>query len=130
SVRVNPSQDSGLPDDFLGVAIGGPSREGVSFAPAYRVRGGGQGQAGGEGTPRIDPHGTPSPSSLGYFPPGAGGRGGIAVRLGKQSVGLDLKEGDRAAGARFARFGMITTWVDGNGQHVSFDDLTYTVRQE
>jgi hypothetical protein len=130
SVRVNPSQDSGLPDDFLGVAIGGPSREGFYFAPAYRVRGGGQGQAGGEGTPRIEPDGTSSPWSLEYSPAGAGGRGRIAVRLGKQSVGLDLKEGDRAAGARFDRFGMITTWVDGNGQHVSFDDLTYTARQE
>ena len=34
--------------------------------------------------------------------------------------------GHRAAGARFDRFGLITTWIDGNGQLVYFDDLRYT----
>jgi hypothetical protein len=34
-----------------------------------------------------------------------------------------------AAGATFDRIGTLTTRVDGNGQHVYFDDLTYTVRQ-
>jgi hypothetical protein len=24
----------------------------------------------------------------------------------------------------------VTTWIDGNAQHVYFDDLTYTVRQD
>ena len=30
-------------------------------------------------------------------------------------------------GAHFNRFGIITTHIDGNGQTVYFDDLTYTV---
>jgi hypothetical protein len=45
-------------------------------------------------------------------------------------VRLGLKKGDRAAGARFDRFGLVTTWVDGNGQRVYFDDLTYTCKQD
>jgi hypothetical protein len=130
SMRVNPSQASGLPNDFLGVAIEGPSREGFYFAPAYRVAGGGQGHAARAGAPHIYPDGTSHAWSLEYAPEGAGGRGRVTVRLGKQSVGLDLRKGDRARGTRFDRFGIITTWVDGNGQQVYFDDLTYTCKQE
>ena len=44
--------------------------------------------------------------------------------MGKEEVGLDLRPGVRAAGARFNRFGIVTTWIDGNGQRVYFDDLT------
>jgi len=32
--------------------------------------------------------------------------------------------------ARFNRFGIVSTWVDGNGQVVYLDDLSYTIRQE
>jgi hypothetical protein len=32
--------------------------------------------------------------------------------------------------ARFDRFGIVTTWIDGNAQDVYFDDLRYTFRQE
>jgi hypothetical protein len=130
SMRVNPSQKSGLPRDFLGVAIDGPSREGFYFAPAYRTDADGQGHAAGQGTPYIYPDGASRPWSLEYAPAGAAGRGQITVRLGGQEVRLDLKKGDRAAGARFDRFGIVTTWVDGNGQQVYFDDLTYTCKQE
>ena len=42
---------------------------------------------------------------------------------------LDLGDGARVAGARFDRFGIITTWIDGNGQAIYFDDLTYTCTQ-
>ena len=38
-----------------------------------------------------------------------------------------LKPGDKEDGAHFDRFGIITTHIDGNGQTVYFDDLTYTV---
>ncbi len=130
SLRSNPSQSAGLPKDFLGVVIDGPSREGFYFAPAYRTGGAGQGHAAGKGTPYIYPDGSSHPWSLEYSPAGAGGRGQITVRLGTHAVHLDLKKGDRAAGARFDRFGIVTTWVDGNGQQVYFDDLTYTCKQE
>ena len=49
--------------------------------------------------------------------------------LDGQVVSMDLAPGDKAAGAQFDRFGLITPWIDGNGQHVYFDDLSYTRRQ-
>jgi hypothetical protein len=130
SMRSNPSQRSGLPQDFLGLAIDGPSREGFYFAPAYRVHGDGQGHASGKGHPYIYPDGFSHAWSLEYLPSGAGGRGQITVRLDGWAVRLDLKKGDRATGAHFDRFGLVTTWIDGNGQQVYFDDLTYTCKQE
>jgi hypothetical protein len=30
---------------------------------------------------------------------------------------------------RFDRFGLIMTWIGGNGQQVYFDDLTYACKQ-
>jgi hypothetical protein len=132
SMKVNPSQAVGLPNDFLGVTIGGPSREGFYFAPAYRVGGGKQRQTAGKGTPtpHIYPDGKSHEWSLEYSPDAAGGRGRLTVRLGKESVGLDLQRGDRDKGSTFDRFGIVTTWIDGNGQHVYFDDLTYTCKQD
>jgi hypothetical protein len=67
--------------------------------------------------------------ALAYSPSGAAGRGQITVMLDQKAVHLDLEEGTRAAGARFDRFGIVTTWVDGNSQTIFFDDLTYTCGQ-
>src|SRR5207248_2162666 len=57
SLAVNPSQSSGFPRCFLGVAVEGPSREGFFLYPAYRVRGDGQGYATGPSRPHILPDG-------------------------------------------------------------------------
>jgi hypothetical protein len=57
--------------------------------------------------------------ALEYSPTAAGGRGQIAVTLGKQSVQLALGKGHRTIGARFNRFGLISTWLDGNRRHLS-----------
>jgi hypothetical protein len=129
SMTVNPSQDSGLPASFLGVSVGGPSREGFYFAPAYRGGVSGRGGRSGNGPLRIDPDGMPHDWALEYSPQGAAGRGQITVTLDRKAVHLDLDEGTRAAGARFDRFGIVTTWVDGNSQNIYFDDLTYTCAQ-
>ena len=40
---------------------------------------------------------------------------------------MDLKEGDKARSTQFDRFGIITTWIDGNSQNVYWDDITFTV---
>jgi hypothetical protein len=129
SMEVNPSQGSGFPKSFLGVAVEGPSREGFYFYPLYRVRGDGQAHASGKDSPRILPDGSAHEWSLDYVPnPDGGGR--ITVTLDKNSVRLDLGANHRARGARFDRFGIVTTWIDGNGQHIYFDDLTYTWKQE
>jgi hypothetical protein len=129
SLQMNPSQASGWPRCFLGVAVEGPSREGFFFYPAYRVNGEGQGHAGGTGRPRLLPDGRPHDWSLAYDPAAAGGRGRIVVTLDRESTTLDLSLDHQATGARFDRFGLITTWIDGNGQQVYFDDLTYTCEQ-
>jgi hypothetical protein len=126
SLEVNPAQSSGFPKSFLGVAVEGPSREGFLFYPAYRVRGGGQGYAGGADRPHILPDGKSHDWSLAYDPTAADGRGRVVVTLDGKSVTLDLGVGDRKTGARFDRFGLVTTWIDGNAQRVYFDDLTYT----
>ncbi|MDB5310179.1 MAG: hypothetical protein JWO38_4381 [Gemmataceae bacterium] len=129
SLAVNPSQSSGFPRSFLGVAVEGPSREGFLFYPAYRVRGDGQGYAASPDRPHILPDGKSHDWSLAYDPAGAAGRGRVVVSFDEKSVALDLGDGDRKAGARFDRFGLITTWIDGNAQRVYFDDLSYTCGQ-
>jgi hypothetical protein len=129
SMVVNPSQDSGLPVSFLGVSVDGPSREGFYFAPAYRDRNAGRSGIAGNVPPRIDPDGMPHDWTLEYSPGAAAGRGQITLTLDRKATHLDLDQGARAAGTRFDRFGIVTTWVDGNSQTICFDDLTYTCRQ-
>lgn len=129
STSVTPSQASGTPKCFLGISTDGPSREGFHFAPIYRVNGDGQGYASGK-LPHIYPDGKAHDWTLDYSPTAAGGQGQITVTLDKQSVKLVLGAGHKAVGSRFDRFGLITTWVDGNGQTIYFDDLTYTWKQE
>jgi hypothetical protein len=129
SMAFNPAQDSGLPAHFLGVSVDGPSREGFYFAPVYRARNAGGGQSASGQPPHIYPDGVPHDWSLEYSPAAAGGRGRIRLTLDQEAVHLDLDETARAAEARFDRFGIITTWVDGNSQTIYFDDLVYTSRQ-
>jgi hypothetical protein len=129
SLHVSPSQASGFPNSFLGIAIEGPSSEGFFVYPAYRNKGDGQGYADGPKRPRIMPDGKANDWSLSYDPAGDGGRGSIVVKLGDQSVKLDLGAEHKKTGAAFDRFGLITTWIDGNGQLIYFDDLRYTSEQ-
>jgi hypothetical protein len=78
---------------------------------------------------RIYPDGTPNDWTLDYPPAAADGRGRITLTLDGKAFRLDLGKGTRKAGARFDRFRIITTWVDGNGQTIFFDDLSYTCSQ-
>ena len=75
------------------------------------------------------PHSLSHSWTLEYVPRGTSTNGLITVTLDDQPVRLDLAEEHRNAGAQFDRFGFITTWIDGNGQEVYFDDLAYTVHQ-
>jgi hypothetical protein len=129
SIEVSQSQASGWPKSFFGVAIEGPSREGFFFYPAYRLAEGADGHARGDHLPHILPDGKSHDWSLEYDPAGASGRGQMVVTFDGQRVELDLADGHRQSPANFDRFGIVTTWIDGNAQHVYFDDLTYTWRQ-
>ncbi|MAV38053.1 MAG: hypothetical protein CMJ59_21665 [Planctomycetaceae bacterium] len=128
SRAVSRSQRSAIPEHFLGAAIEGPSREGFFFYPVYRVRGEVQGIATGADRPRLAPDGRAHDWTLDYEPTAAGGRGAIRVTLDDRPVVLPLAAGHRSAAAHFDRFGIVTTWIDGNGQRVFFDDLIYTCR--
>ena len=128
SVAVSDSQSSGFPMTFLGAAIEGPSREGFLFYAVYRFPNGADGYARGPELPHVLPNGDSHEWSIRYDP-GAGEAGRLTVTLDGQHVALELGEGHRDAPARFNRFGIVTTWIDGNSQRVYFDDLTYTASQ-
>jgi hypothetical protein len=128
SMTMSQEQSSGWPMNFLGVAIEGPSREGFLFYGAYRLKGG-QGSASGDELPHILPDGRPHDWSLAYDPGAADGAGRMTVTFDGKTMALDLGREHRR-GARFNRFGIVTTWIDGNAQSVYFDDLRYTAGQE
>ena len=125
AMRSNPSQNQGLPEGVLGVNVEGPSSEGFCFYPVARLIG-----RDGAVSPdlrklRILPDGKPHDWAFEYTP-AADGRGRVTVTLNGRSIHLDLDMGAGAA-TRFDRFGLVTPWIDGNGQVVYFDDLTYSV---
>ena len=127
SLKVSSSQRSGIPDAFLGLAIEGPSREGFFMYPVYRFGGQG-GAASGASRPRLLPDGESHHWSLNYVPPQKGRGGRVSVRVGEDTVELSVAVEDPGSATRFDRFGLLTTWIDGNGQVVYFDDLSYTWR--
>jgi hypothetical protein len=130
SMRTNDSQNSATPENFVGAAIEGPSAEGFYLYPTYGLDQEGVRASGNRGTPTppyIYPDGVSRHWTLDYNPDGNGGTGSIIVTLDGQAVTLNLDPGHKQIGAWFNRFGMITTHIDGSGQTVYFDDLTYTV---
>jgi len=139
SVTINPDAPKSprswtdyLPRNFFGVAIKGPTREGYFFHPTYRLNGDeGGGNPGNAiaNCPRLNPDGVAREWSFEYSPAAADGKGQLTVTLDGQSATLDLPEGHKMAGARYNRFGIVSNWVDGNGQVVYLDDLTYTTNQ-
>jgi hypothetical protein len=129
SLRRNDSQNDAVPESVLGIHIEGPSSEGFCFYPVCRAKGGNGRSASARDAPRIYPDSASRSWSLRYDPAGAGGRGQIVAAHDGQSVTLDLEQGVRQGGTLFDRFGIITSWIDGNSQSVYWDDLTYTATQ-
>ena len=127
AMHSNPSQSQGLPEGIVGVNIEGPSSEGFCFYPVARLKG-----RDGVVSPdlrklKILPDGRPHNWTFDYVPAGAG-RARVTVTLDGHSIHLDLNEVDKAAGT-FDHFGLVTPWIDGNGQLVYFDDVSYSVGQ-
>lgn len=130
STATSQRQDTGLPDDFLGISTDGPSRDGFYFSPTYRLGGSSDYGASHGPPPAIFPDGKPHDWTLDYRPEAAEGNGQITLSLDRRSIQLPLARAARTSGTRFDRFGILTTWIDGNSQTVYFDDLTYTFRQD
>ena len=129
SLRSNPSQKQGIPESVVGIHIEGPSRDGFLFYPVHRVRGG-EGRSGlSADAPPIHPDGASHDWTLEYDPSGAGGRGRVTVSLDGRTASLDLAPGDKGGATRLDRFGIVTSWIDGNSQSVYWDDITYTMKQ-
>jgi hypothetical protein len=129
SMRQNESQSDGLPASVLGIHIEGPSSEGFRFYPVLRA-GGGSKYAEVRQSPAIYPDGKSHDWRMAYDPAAAGGSGRITLWLDDKSTSLDLNADDRTGGTTFDRFGIVTSWIDGNSQDVYWDDVTYTVAQE
>lgn len=125
--------------NFVGIHVGGPTKVGHYFLPAYatakttpiervgvRQHPANASVERGQG-PVVAPQKV-FPWKLVYDPAGNGGKGAIEAALGKDSVILPLKDGDKAKGARLDRFGLFTTHRGGSFVRIYFDDLKYTVR--
>lgn len=132
TMRVSAAQKSGFPENFLGGVIEGPSSQGFYFYPAYgtdreaETMDGFRSEPRGPEPPHLYPDAKTHEWTLDYSPT-AGISGRITVTLNGKTVSLDVRPEHRAIGAQFNRFGIVTTHIDGNGQVVFYDDLTYTV---
>ena len=111
--------------DFIGIKVGGPTRVGHYFLPAFaasdRLRGPDRG-------PVIRPA-TVYRWSLVYDPAANDGNGAITATLGEESVTHNLKPGQRekARLARLDHFGVFSTGPGGQIVKLYLDDLRYTV---
>jgi hypothetical protein len=84
--------------------------------------------ARGDGVPHILPNGVSHDWSLEYVPPTSGQPGRLRAALDGQASSIEIARLSQPP-TEFDRFGIVTTWIDGNSQHVYIDDLTYTFRQ-
>jgi hypothetical protein len=109
--------------NFVGVHIGGPTRIGHYFSPAFATAKGSRGKVD-EG-PVLVP-GRTYEWSLVYDPAANGGDGELKTKLGDHSATLALKPGQKMEGASLDRFGFFTTTVGGQMVKIYFDDLEYT----
>ena len=130
SMRRNESQSDGLPESVVGIHIEGPSREGFRFYPVLRMKGGTSRFGSVQQFPSIYPDGKSHDWNMEYNPEGADGKGRITVTLDGKSNTFDFEAGEKARGTTFDRFGIVTSWIDGNSQNVYWDDISYTVAQE
>ncbi|GMV94189.1 MAG: hypothetical protein AMXMBFR82_39670 [Candidatus Hydrogenedentota bacterium] len=126
SVLVNESQKYAYPLNFLGIAIEGPSSEGFFAYPVYRTHGDGHSSGIPAGSPRVYPDGASHTWSLEFTPARGDVDDRITLTVDEVSIHISIDPADRNEGATFDRFGFITPWIDGNGQVVYFDDLTFT----
>jgi hypothetical protein len=126
---------------FVGVKIGGPTRVGHYFLPAYatalppgaKVERDGQHPATVSVERGTGPVIVPQKVyewKLVYDPAGNGGKGTVEATLGNESVTLPLKDGDKAKGAVLDRFGLFTGHRGGSFVRIYFDDLKYTAARQ
>lgn len=109
--------------DFLGIAVGGPTRVGHCFAPRLMTA---KGQRAKVDTAPVLLPGKSYEWTFAYDPAANGGHGELRVTLGKESATLALKPGVKKQGATLDRFGMLTSQAGGQMVRIFLDDLTYS----
>ncbi len=120
---ASKGKNAGDAKDFLGVHVGGPTRIGHYFIPVFGTAKGTKGKV--DRGPILTP-GKVFEWSLVYDPAANGGKGEMRVTLGKESVTLALKPGQKAEGANLDRFGLFTSTAGGQMVKIYLDDLKYT----
>lgn len=130
SMKQTDSQKNMIPESCLGICVEGPSAEGFLFYPVLHPTGAGMRYSRIREFPHIYPNGKTHDWAMDYDPAGAGGKGQITITFDGKKQTMDLEEGDKQRGTKFDRFGILTTWIDGNSQNVYWDDLTYTISQD
>ncbi|GMW01880.1 MAG: hypothetical protein AMXMBFR84_30160 [Candidatus Hydrogenedentota bacterium] len=129
SVKVHDSQSDGMPSDVLGFCIEGPSSQGFFVYPVYRGHGLGAASGAYDNAPVVYPDSAVHHWTLEYKPAAKGKDATIALSLDGKTVEIALPADQVSPDAVFNRFGLVTPWVDGNGQVVYFDDLSFTAKQ-
>jgi hypothetical protein len=109
------------------LAVEGPSSEGFFVCPAFRDARDRNGRT--TSGPNILPDGAAHSWALKYGPPAADQPGSITVSLDGKAARLVLPSDQIDSSTFFDRFGIVTAWIDGNGQHIYFDDVSYTCGQ-
>jgi hypothetical protein len=120
--------DNTSPDksgDFVGIHVGGPTRVGHYFVPAFAVSD--KVRAIADKGPVLRP-GRTYDWSLVYDPTGNNGNGSLTATLGDESVTYPLRPGVKAAARDFRldRFGVLSIGPGGQVVKLYLDDLTYT----
>jgi hypothetical protein len=132
--EISPNQAG----NFVGVKVGGPTKAGHYFLPAYATARPKESKIEivGQHPEKVSVESKTGPVfvpekvydwKLIYNPAGNGGKGTVTATLGGESVTLNLKDGDQAKGASFDRFGLFTSHIGGSFVRIYFDDLKYTV---
>jgi len=111
--------------DFIGIHVGGPTRMGHPFVPAFCAGSNAHGIL--KSGPALLP-GKPYEWTLLYDPNANHGDGSISLTLGAESATLNLKRGrkDQPNDARLDHFGMFSTGPGGQMVKIYLDDLSYT----
>ncbi|MFO0916956.1 MAG: hypothetical protein U0872_01410 [Planctomycetaceae bacterium] len=130
SLRSNNSQSDSVPESVLGIHVEGPSSDGFHVYPVLRSKNAGGAVAPLREFPFIQPDGKSHDWGLDYDPAAEEGRGRITVSLDGQAKSWTLPVGLKTQATAFDRFGIVTSWIDGNGQEIYWDDVTYTQSQD
>ena len=112
--------------NFLGVHVGGPTRIGHYFSPAFTTAKAKKGKV--ENGPVLVP-GKILEWSVLYDPTANNANGEINVTLGEASVTLPLKPGQKAEFGNLDRFGFFNSTIGGQMVKIYLDDLSYTAWQ-